>query len=125
MFFFQNLVYSEIYERIFVFICFSFVLSIILFIVSLLLASHDPYYEKTTAYECGFEPFQDARNKVDIKFYIVAILFIIFDIEVVFLMPWLVNFFYLGTQTFWLMIFFLGILALGFAYEIVKGALDW
>ncbi len=113
------------YERIFVFICFSFILSVILFIVSLLLASHDPYYEKTTAYECGFEPFQDARNKVDIKFYIVAILFIIFDIEVVFLMPWLVNFFYLGTQTFWLMIFFLGILALGFAYEIVKGALDW
>ncbi|KAA0145490.1 NADH-ubiquinone oxidoreductase chain 3 (mitochondrion) [Cafeteria roenbergensis] len=113
------------YQKMFLFICLSFALSCVLFIVSLLLASHDPYYEKMTAYECGFEPFQDARNKVDIRFYIVAILFIIFDIEVVFLMPWLVNFVYLGTQTFWLMIFFLAILALGFAYEIVKGALDW
>jgi len=89
------------------------------------LSTYDPYYEKVSAYECGFEPFQDARNKVDIRFYIVAILFIIFDIEVVFLMPWLVNFFYVGTQSFWIMVLFLGILALGFAYEIVKGALDW
>lgn len=96
----------------------------ILFIVSIFLSSYDPYYEKVSAYECGFEPFQDARNKVDIRFYIVAILFIIFDIEVVFLMPWLINFVYLGTQTFWLMVLFIGILAVGFAYEIVKGALD-
>lgn len=125
MAFYQNLVLTDCFQIIFFFILFSFILSCILFIVSLLLATHDPYYEKTSAYECGFEPFQDARNKVDIRFYIVAILFIIFDIEVVFLLPWLVNFFYIGVQTFWLMILFLAILALGFAYEIVKGALDW
>jgi len=69
------------------FVTLSFCLSCVLFLVSLLIAIRDPYYEKVSAYECGFEPFQDARNKVDIKFYIVAILFIIFDIEVVFLLP--------------------------------------
>ena len=123
--FYLNNVNTEVYLQIFWFIFFSFCLSLILFIVSMFLSTYDPYYEKVSAYECGFEPFQDARNKVDIRFYIVAILFIIFDIEVVFLMPWLINFFYVGTQSFWIMILFLGILALGFAYEIVKGALDW
>jgi len=113
------------YKMMLMFVTLSFCLSCVLFLVSLLIAIRDPYYEKVSAYECGFEPFQDARNKVDIKFYIVAILFIIFDIEVVFLLPWIVNFLYLSTQGFWIMIFFLGILALGFAYEIVKGALDW
>jgi NADH-quinone oxidoreductase subunit A len=125
MIFYLNNVNSEIYKLMFMFITLSFCLSCILFIVSLFIAIRDPYYEKISAYECGFEPFQDARNKVDIKFYIVAILFIIFDIEVVFLLPWIVNFLYLSTQGFWLMILFLAILALGFAYEIVKGALDW
>jgi NADH-quinone oxidoreductase subunit A len=125
MIFYLNNVNSEIYKLMLMFVTLSFCLSCVLFIVSLFIAIRDPYYEKISAYECGFEPFQDARNKVDIKFYIVAILFIIFDIEVVFLLPWIVNFIYLSTQGFWLMILFLAILALGFAYEIVKGALDW
>jgi len=85
--FYLNNVNTEVYLQIFWFIFFSFCLSLILFIVSMFLSTYDPYYEKVSAYECGFEPFQDARNKVDIRFYIVAILFIIFDIEVVFLMP--------------------------------------
>ena len=87
MIFYLNNVNSEIYKLMLMFVTLSFCLSCVLFIVSLFIAIRDPYYEKISAYECGFEPFQDARNKVDIKFYIVAILFIIFDIEVVFLLP--------------------------------------
>lgn len=125
MLFFINNVESSIYKVMFFFILFSFLLSSILFLVSVIIAFHNPYYEKITAYECGFEPFEDARNKFDVKFYIVAILFIIFDIEIIFLLPWLLNIVYIGIQGFWSMILFLVILGLGFLYEIIKGALDW
>jgi NADH-quinone oxidoreductase subunit A len=87
MYYFAHIVEMNVYKILFFFILLSFALSGLLFLVSIVLASHNPYYEKVTAYECGFEPFEDARNKFDVKFYIVAILFIIFDIEVVFLLP--------------------------------------
>lgn len=103
----------------------SVIISGVVLLLSLILASQDPYYEKVSAYECGFEPFEDARNKFEVRFYIVAILFIIFDIEIVYMLPWLMNIFYIGSQGFWLMAIFILILILGFIYEIIKGALDW
>lgn len=94
-------------------------------IVSYLLTKQDPYKEKISAYECGFEPFEDARNKTDVRFYIVAILFLIFDIEVIYLFPWAVALSYMGSIGFWVMMIFLIILILGFIYEIYTNALDW
>lgn len=93
--------------------------------LSVFLAVQQPYAEKISAYECGFEPFEDARNKFDVKFYIVAILFIVFDIEVVYLLPWTVNLMYIGFHGFLAMVLFVLLLVLGFIYEIIKGALDW
>jgi NADH-quinone oxidoreductase subunit A len=81
--------------------------------------------EKLSAYECGFNAFDDARMKFDVRFYLVAILFIIFDLEVSFLFPWAVAFGQLGTFGFWSMMLFLGVLTIGFIYEWKKGALEW
>jgi NADH:ubiquinone oxidoreductase subunit 3 (subunit A) len=81
--------------------------------------------EKISAYECGFDPFDDARGRFDIRFYLVAILFIIFDLEVSFLFPWAVVLRDIGSFGFWSMMVFLGILTIGFVYEWMKGALDW
>ena len=92
---------------------------------SLLAAKQKPYAEKLSAYECGFEAFDDARRRFDVRFYIVAILFIIFDLEVAFLFPWAVAFGKLGATGFWSMMVFLGVLTVGFAYEWKKGALEW
>ena len=104
---------------------FSLFLGFLIFSLSYLIAIQNPDSEKISAYECGFEPFEDARNKFDVRFYIIAILFIIFDIEVVYLFPWSVSLYATGFPGFWAMLFFLIILALGFLYEIVKKALDW
>jgi len=84
-----------------------------------------PDSEKVSAYECGFEAFDDARGRFDVRFYLVAILFIIFDLEVAFLFPWAVGLADIGTFGFWSMIVFLGLLTVGFAYEWRKGALEW
>ena len=92
---------------------------------AMLAARQKPYAEKLSAYECGFEPFEDARNKFDVRFYLVSILFIIFDLEVAFLFPWAVTLGKLGLYGFWSMIVFLGVLTVGFIYEWRKGALDW
>jgi len=114
------------YRIIAVFIVLGFVISCLLLTISYVLVQRDSYKEKISAYECGFEPFEDARNKFDIRFYIVAILFLIFDIEVIYLFPWVVS---LGTLVnnlgFQAMILFLIILILGFIYEIYMNALDW
>ena len=97
-----------------------------LFIVgSLLLAPSEPDPEKNSAYECGFPAFDDARMKFDVRFYLVAILFIIFDLEVSFLFPWAVAFKSVGVFGFWSMMVFLGVLTIGFIYEWKKGALEW
>ncbi len=92
---------------------------------SLLAAKQKPYAEKLSAYECGFEPFDDARRRFDVRFYLVAILFIIFDLEVAFLFPWAVSLSSLGLFGFWSMMAFLAVLTVGFIYEWRKGALDW
>ena len=102
----------------------------ILFIaLPLLLAPKNPDSEKLSAYECGFNAFDDARMKFDIRFYLVSILFIIFDLEVAFLFPWAVSMFDLSHAgmvfAFWSMMVFLGVLTIGFIYEWKKGALDW
>jgi NADH-quinone oxidoreductase subunit A len=96
-----------------------------LLVVPLLAAPSDPDTEKLSPYECGFEAFDDARMKFDVKFYLVAILFIIFDLEIAFLFPWAVAFGDIGLFGFWSMMFFLAVLTIGFAYEWKKGALEW
>ena len=92
---------------------------------SLVIARQKPDPEKLSAYECGFEPFDDARRRFDVRFYLVAILFIIFDLEVAFLFPWAVSLGEIGAFGFASMMGFLGVLTVGFLYEWRKGALDW
>ena len=94
-------------------------------IASFIVARQKPDTEKVSPYECGFAPFNDARRQFDVRFYLVAILFIIFDLEVAFLFPWAVSLGAIGMLGFWSMILFLGILTIGFIYEWKKGALEW
>jgi NADH-quinone oxidoreductase subunit A len=108
-----------------VFIAVALIIGIALLVVPYLLAYKQPDPEKVSAYECGFNPFDDARMKFDVRFYLVAILFIIFDLEVSFLFPWAVAFGDLGLYGFWSMMVFLGVLTIGFIYEWRKGALEW
>jgi len=92
---------------------------------SMLVARQKPDPEKLSAYECGFEAFDDARRQFDVRFYLVAILFIIFDLEVAFLFPWAISLSETGAFGFWSMMVFLGVLTVGFIYEWKKGALEW
>ena len=93
--------------------------------LSFLLAKQKPDAEKLSPYECGFDPFSDARHKFDVRFYLVSILFIIFDLEIAFLFPWAVSLGAIGLFGFWSMMVFLGVLTVGFIYEWRKGALEW
>jgi len=113
------------YLPLVVFIAVAAVIGIALLIAPFLIAYRQPDPEKLSAYECGFNAFDDARMKFDIRFYLVAILFIIFDLEVAFLFPWAITFKELGTFGFWSMMVFLGVLTVGFIYEWKKGALEW
>ncbi|MBO0344559.1 NADH-quinone oxidoreductase subunit A [Roseibium limicola] len=113
------------YVPIVVFIGIALVIGLALLISPFLLAYRNPDPEKLSAYECGFNAFDDARMKFDIRFYLVSILFIIFDLEVAFLFPWSVQFGSLGWFGFWSMMVFLGVLTIGFIYEWKKGALEW
>lgn len=113
------------YIYISVFVIISLTLSIIILALSYLLAFQNYDIEKLSAYECGFQPFEDARNKFDIKFYLVGILFIIFDLEVSFLFPWSIALKSLDVFGYWIMFYFLLILTIGFIYEWLKGALNW
>ena len=99
--------------------------SLILLITPILIAFRNPDPEKLSAYECGFNAFDDARMKFDVRFYLVSLLFIIFDLEVAFLFPWAVAFKEIGLFGFWSMMVFLFVLTIGFVYEWKKGALDW
>ncbi len=108
-----------------VFIGVALGLSGILLIAPFLVAYKQPDPEKMSAYECGFNAFDDARMKFDVRFYLVAILFIIFDLEVAFLFPWAVSFGQIGLFGFWSMMVFLAVLTIGFIYEWKKGALEW
>ena len=100
-------------------------LGIVLMLSAAIIAVRNPDPEKVSAYECGFNAFDDARMKFDVRFYLVSILFIIFDLEVAFLFPWAVAFGEISMTAFWSMMVFLGVLTIGFAYEWKKGALEW
>lgn len=113
------------YLPIVIFLGLSAVISIALLIVPFVIAPSNPDPEKLSAYECGFEAFDDSRMRFDVKFYLVAILFIIFDLEVAFLFPWAVSLGEVGLFGFWSMMVFLGVLTVGFIYEWKKGALEW
>ncbi|MFD1794424.1 NADH-quinone oxidoreductase subunit A [Paracoccus aurantiacus] len=113
------------YLPILVFIAMASALALILIAAAAVVAIRNPDPEKVSAYECGFAPFDDARAKFDVRFYLVSILFIIFDLEVAFLFPWAVSFHNLSDLAFWGMMIFLGVLTVGFAYEWKKGALEW
>ena len=100
-------------------------LAMAILLASFIIAKQSPDSEKLSAYECGFEPFEDARSRFDVRFYLVAILFIIFDLEVAFLFPWAITLGATGVFGFWSMVVFLGVLTIGFVYEWRKGALEW
>ena len=100
-------------------------LALVLIAAAYLVARQNPDPEKLSAYECGFEAFDDARGQFDVRFYLVAILFIIFDLEVAFLFPWAISLGEIGMFGFWSMVVFLGVLTVGFIYEWRKGALEW
>jgi NADH-quinone oxidoreductase subunit A len=113
------------YLPLVVFIGVASVIGLVLLAVPFVVAFKNPDPEKLSAYECGFNAFDDARMKFDVRFYLVAILFIIFDLEVSFLFPWAVAFGGLGAFGFWSMMIFLAVLTVGFIYEWKKGALEW
>src|ERR1700751_915845 len=113
------------YLPIVVFIAVASVIALALLIAPFIVAYKRPDPEKLSAYECGFNAFDDARMKFDIRFYLVSILFIIFDLEVAFLFPWAVAFKEVGWFGMWSMMAFLGVLTVGFVYEWKKGALEW
>ena len=113
------------YLPILVFLGIALGLEIILLLAAAVIAIRNPDPEKVSAYECGFNAFDDARMKFDVRFYLVSILFIIFDLEIAFLFPWAVAFQDISMIGFWSMIVFLGVLTVGFAYEWKKGALEW
>ena len=119
----------ENYFPVFIFVLIGAVFGVAPVITGRVVAPHRPDEEKLSAYECGFEAFEDARMKFDVRYYLVAILFILFDLEVAFMIPWAVVFKDLiashGQYAFWSMFVFIVILTVGFVYEWKKGALEW
>lgn len=113
------------YLPIIVFLGLACGLAFLMVAASFVVGMQKPDAEKNSPYECGFEPFGDARSKFDVRFYLVSILFIIFDLEVAFLFPWAISLGSIGVYGFWSMVVFLGVLTVGFIYEWRKGALDW
>lgn len=125
---FLNIMASTIlveYLPIIVFLGIAIGMAAVFVLASYLVGQQNPDAEKISAYECGFEPFGNARSKFDVRFYLVSILFIIFDLEVAFLFPWSITLGKIGLFGFWSMIVFLSVLTVGFIYEWRKGALDW
>ncbi|MFM1815770.1 MAG: hypothetical protein RLZ98_2465 [Pseudomonadota bacterium] len=120
----MNLLVND-YLPLVIFLGVASVIVLALMVAPFLVAVRNPDSEKVSAYECGFEAFDDARMKFDVRFYLVAILFIIFDLEIAFLFPWAAAFKELGAFGFWSMMAFLGVLTVGFIYEWRKGALEW
>jgi NADH-quinone oxidoreductase subunit A len=113
------------YLPILIFLGLAIALGLVFLLSAAVVAVRNPDPEKVSAYECGFNAFDDARMKFDVRFYLVSILFIIFDLEVAFLFPWAVSFSSQGEVGFWSMMVFLAVLTVGFAYEWKKGALEW
>lgn len=121
----MNNTYLDNYLPILVFIGLAVLISVAVIGLSWLRGASNPDAEKLSAYECGFDAFSDTRAKFDVRFYLVAILFIIFDLEIAFLFPWAITLGNIGLFGFLSMLFFLGILTIGFIYEWKKGALEW
>ena len=113
------------YWPVLLFIAVAVGLGVVLMAIGMLAGPSRPDSEKLSPYECGFEAFEDARMKFDVRYYLVAILFILFDLEIAFLFPWAVALKEIGPVGFWAMMIFLAILVVGFVYEWKKGALDW
>jgi NADH-quinone oxidoreductase subunit A len=113
------------YLPIVIFLAIAVGLGLVLLLSAIVIAVRNPDPEKVSAYECGFNAFDDARMKFDVRFYLVSILFIIFDLEIAFLFPWAVAFGDMSMTAFWSMMLFLAVLTVGFAYEWKKGALEW
>ena len=113
------------YFPILLFILFGLALGALMLAVGRAVSPSRPDPEKLSPYECGFEAFEDARMKFDVRYYLVAILFILFDLEIAFLFPWAVALREIGPVGFWSMMMFLGVLTIGFVYEWKKGALEW
>ena len=113
------------YLPILVFLIIAAGLCVFMVIASFIVGKQNPDADKLSAYECGFDAFEDCRTKFDVRFYLVAILFIIFDLEIAFLFPWAVSLGNIGLVGFWSMVTFLVILTVGFIYEWNKGALEW
>ncbi len=113
------------YFPIIIFLILAFIFGIALIIAARVLAHHAPDAQKNSPYECGFEAFEDARMKFDVRYYLIAILFILFDLEIAFLFPWALVFRQLGMYGFSVMAIFLAILIIGFVYVWKKGALEW
>jgi len=115
----------EQYFPILIFFGIAIGLALVMAFIPMIIGRQKPDTEKLSAYECGFEAFGDARGKFDVRFYLVAILFIIFDLEVAFLFPWAISLDEIGAAGFWSMMGFLFVLTIGFIYEWKKGALEW
>lgn len=113
------------YEAMFFSIILSMLIAFLLFNIILFLVDSKSEVEKSSAYECGFHPFEDTRHKFNVRFYLVSILFIIFDLEIIYLFPWLGSFDNLEIQCYYIISIFLGVLVVGFIYEWLKGALTW
>ena len=113
------------YLPILLFLGIAIGLSGVIILASLIVARQKPDSEKVSTYECGFDAFGDSRTRFDVRFYLVAILFIIFDLEVAFLFPWAISLGHIGLFGFWSMVVFLAVLTVGFIYEWKKGALEW
>ena len=113
------------YLSIIIFLIIALLISIGFILINFLSSPSNPDPEKLSAYECGFDAFDDSRMEFDVRFYLVAILFIIFDLEIAFLFPWAITLGKTGVFGFWSMMIFLGVLTIGFIYEWKKGALEW
>lgn len=113
------------YLPILIFVGIAVGMTMMILMASFMVARQNPDSEKLSPYECGFDPFDDTRMRFDVRYYLVAILFIIFDLEVAFLFPWAVSLGNIGLFGFWSMMIFLAILTIGFVYEWKKGALEW
>ena len=113
------------YLSIIIFLFIALLISIGFILINFISSPSNPDPEKLSAYECGFDAFDDSRMEFDVRFYLVAILFIIFDLEIAFLFPWAITLGKIGVFGFWSMMLFLGVLTIGFIYEWKKGALEW
>ena len=118
-------IFLQDYLSIIIFLFLALILSFAFIVLNFLFSPKNPDPEKLSAYECGFEAFGDSRMEFDVRFYLVAILFIIFDLEIAFLFPWAISLGEIGSLGFWSMMIFLLVLTVGFVYEWKKGALDW